>query len=91
MKKYNAQEYINTINKKLQAGNTILRCPFCGGNKFTSPDKFATILTGNDLSGIEIGTSVPSGMLICENCGHIEFFALGALGLLPKEEDANGK
>ena len=24
---------------------------------------------------------------VCRNCGHIEFFALGALGMLPKKED----
>ena len=63
-------------------------CRFCGGQRFTSTDKLATILIGDDLNSISIGPSIPSGMIVCENCGHIEFFALGALGLLSKKEEA---
>ena len=63
-------------------GRGIPNCPYCGGQTFTSTDKFATILIGEDIHSINLGPSIPSGILVCANCGHIEFFALGSLGLL---------
>ena len=39
------------------------------------------------LKGLDLGPSIPSGLIVCENCGHIELFALGSLGLLKKKGD----
>ena len=89
MKKYNPKDFITALNQK--APNKQLICPFCQGTQFTSTEDFASILIGKDLAGINIGPSIPSGMIICQKCGHIDFFALGALGLLGKEEENNGK
>ena len=81
MNKYDAKEFISALGEKMGNRN-VPNCPYCGGNKFTSTDKLATIFIGEDLSGINLGPNIPSGMIICESCGHIEFFALGSLGLL---------
>lgn len=81
MSKYNPQIFIDALSNKM--GRRIVpACPYCGGQNFTSTDKFASILIGDETNSINIGPSIPSGMLICTNCGHIEFFALGSLGLL---------
>ena len=90
MKKYNSKEFIEAISKKMN-GNKVPKCPYCGGQKFTTPTQFASIVVGNDLSEMSLGKSLPAGMVICEKCGHIEFFALGLMGLLSKEDskDAN--
>lgn len=85
MSKYNPNEFIVALTKKLK-GKQVPTCSYCGGNKFTSTDKFATILIGDEVSGISLGPNIPSGMVVCENCGHIEFFALGSLGLLNGSE-----
>lgn len=85
MKNYNAQEFGNVVQTKLD-GRTLV-CPICGGVHFTVPNQMASVITGDSFEGIQIGTSIPSGMLICENCGHIHFFALGALGLLPQRDN----
>jgi len=90
MSKYNPNEFISALNGKIK-GKKIANCPYCGGEKFTSTDKFATVIIGDNLGNMELGLSIPSGMLICESCGHMEFFALGSLGLLRKGEDENGK
>lgn len=91
MEKYNQRDFANALVARMR-GRDIPNCPYCGGQKFTTTEQFATILTGDDLGSINIGPSVPSGMLVCENCGHIEFFALGALGLLTRtEEKGDGK
>ncbi len=88
MDNYDSKKFIDALTKKM-GKNTVPRCPYCNGNKFSSTPQFASILIGNNLEELKLGTSVPSGMLICQNCGHIEFFALGVLGLLEKKEDSS--
>lgn len=91
MSEYNPKEFIVALSKKMN-GREIPECPYCGGKKFTTTRNFATILTGNDTNSINLGTNIPAGMIICENCGHMEFFAMGSLGLLkPEENDGDGK
>ena len=85
MSKYNNQDFLNALTQKM-GSNNVPQCPYCGGQKFTTPEQFASIIIGEDLSRINLGPNVPAGMVICEKCGHIEFFALGFMGLLPKEE-----
>ena len=81
MIKYDSSAFIKALNGRL--GNRgIPQCPFCGGNKFTTTEKYANILIDDSIGKISIGPSVPAGMIVCERCGHIEFFALGVLGLL---------
>ena len=88
MSKYVPNDFIEALGKKMN-GQGIPNCKYCGGNKFTSTDKFATILIGEELSGINLGPNIPSGMVVCENCGHIEFFALGVLGLMDSGDEKN--
>ena len=91
MDKYEPQKFIDELIKRKRQ-QTPLKCPFCGHDKFTTTNSLASVLIGKDLNGVSLGPTIPSGMLICENCGHIEFFALGVLGLLPiKGDDDNGK
>lgn len=88
MAKYNPEKFINILNKKISGSIPI--CPFCGGQKYTSTDSVASILIGDDTSNLNLGPHVPSGMIICENCGRIEFFALGVLGLM-EDSQKDGK
>ena len=91
MSKYNPKEFIEALGKKVN-DRDVPNCPYCGGEKFTTTDKFATLIIGDDVKSLELGPSIPSGMIICENCGHIEFFALGSLDLLRGEGVSdNGK
>lgn len=87
MAKYNPNIFIDAIKKKMS--KEVPQCPYCGGNKFTTTENVAEILIGDDISNLSLGPHIPSGMLICEKCGHIEFFALGALGLM-EEKPNNG-
>ena len=85
-KKFDPKEFAATVQQRFKFGAVPI-CPFCGGNQFTTTDDMATIMITKSFHGMEIGNSIPAGMIICQKCGHIEFFALGALGLLPKKED----
>lgn len=91
MSKYNPNEFIAALGKKMN-GCGIPNCPYCGGKKFTTTRNFATILIGDDTKNISLGPNIPAGIVVCENCGHMEFFAMGSLGLLKTEEhDDDGK
>ena len=82
MKDYKPSDFIDVLNKRII--NKPIKCPYCGGRKFTSTDSSAAILVSKKVSGVSVSSIeayIPSGMLICENCGHVEFFALGSLGL----------
>lgn len=86
MIKYDAQKFLNVLREKIKE-NVV--CPFCGGNSYNVPGFQATIITGKEAGNIGLDTSVPAGLIICAHCGHMEFFALGALGLLKEEGDNN--
>lgn len=79
MNKYDSNAFVQAFSKKV---NKQLACPICGGEKFmTNGNYYASIITGEDLDAIGLENSISAGMLICQNCGHIELFALGVLGL----------
>lgn len=93
---FNPDKFLEKL-KEHTHNRPIPTCPYCGGNKFTTTTTFAAILTGTDTKDVKLDVTIPSGMLICNQCGHIEFFALGALGLLDnnnhdnKDEKSNGR
>lgn len=90
MKKYDPREFANKLTEKIP-GHSIRICPFCGGEEYTTTQNFASFIIGDELSNVCLGPNIPAGMLVCQNCGHIDFFALGALDLLAKDEgDGNG-
>lgn len=88
MKSYDSSEFVRVLQEKSK-GKSLPRCPYCDGLDFTTPEEMATIFIAKDFNGVQIGPTVPSAMIICKTCGHINFFALGVLGMLPsvKKED----
>lgn len=87
MPKFESKEFLHALDERTK-GNKIPPCPFCGKIQYTTTSKVAKILSGDDTHGITLGPNIPAGILVCENCGHIELFALGVLDLLDhgKEE-----
>lgn len=85
MTEYKSSEFVEALLGKMGKRDAP-PCPFCGGREYTAIDKYVTILIGSDLEAINIGPSIPSGVLVCETCGHIDLFALGSLGMLNKKE-----
>ncbi len=89
MNNYNPNKFIDKIGTKINSRTIV--CPYCGGVKFTTTDSMSNILLSKDLTALNIGPTMPCGMIICENCGHVDFFALGILDLLQKTENSNGE
>ncbi len=88
--KYNPNNFASVITKKMKNGS-VPCCPYCGGNNFTTTGDFAHVIIANNYGGLQIGNTIPAGMIICQKCGHIEFFALGANGLLPNKGEKDNE
>ena len=84
MKNYDENEFIEILGKRM--GREYKNCPFCGRGKYITPDTFAGVFVSKDIKNVDLGLRIPSGMVICENCGHIDFFALGSLDLINDKE-----
>lgn len=82
---FHSEDFVGALKAKL--GDRFLpACSFCGRNEFTTVKEFASVNVNENFGGIRIGTSIPAGIVICKNCGHIDLFALGALGMLPQKD-----
>ena len=64
----------------------IIVCPMCHQSKYTLIDGFIGEQIQDDYKKIVLGRRmIPSVMLVCNQCGHIDKFALGVLGLMESE------
>ena len=91
MSKYSPNKFIAALEQKIN-GHAFPACPSGGAQQVTTTQRIATILIAADTKNINLGPNIPAGMVICEKCGHIEFFAMGPLGLLNTEDhDGAGK
>lgn len=64
-------------------------CHRCNSNQFSVLEGYSNLILHDDIGkGLVIGgPSVPVTLVACNNCGAITSHALGALDLLPKEEE----
>lgn len=86
MSKYFSQEEFNRmLTEKCPSPDP---CPFCGGRRFSTTDTICQLSVQKRLDGVEFGRSIPCGIAICSNCGHVNLFALGVLNA---SNDEGGK
>lgn len=63
-------------------------CPRCGENEFSIMDGYFTHVLQEELANLALeGAGIPTVVTVCTNCGFLSQHALGALDLLPEEED----
>ena len=86
MQRFDVRKFLETMDERTK-GREIPACPFCGSSDFSTSSTVAHIIVNENVGDRGLGKGIPSGMIICKNCGHIDFFALGALGLLHREEE----
>jgi predicted nucleic-acid-binding Zn-ribbon protein len=75
------------IAQRLQEKGAVKPCSRCGNQRFSLLDGFVNFPMTQELSNNVIigGPSVPCAVVACDNCGHMEFHALGAIGLLTEQ------
>ena len=88
--KYNASAFAAALKERMQS-ISMPKCPFCGGNNYTTPEQVATIPVGISFRSLSVGQTVPCAMIVCTKCGHVDYFALGMLGLLPRDDKKGGQ
>jgi ribosomal protein L37E len=65
-------------------------CPRCGNNSFELVSGYFNHFIQTNLGGVSIGgPSIPTAVIVCNNCGWLSEHALGALKLLPEPEVKN--
>ena len=75
----------NEIINKLMSRMPNLHCPMCGKNQFTAMEGYFKPILQPDLDNLQLsGMNMPTVAIVCNNCGFVSYHALGALGLLPK-------
>jgi predicted nucleic-acid-binding Zn-ribbon protein len=78
------QETKQKIAKIIEEKGALKPCARCGQQNFSLLDGFTSLPLSQEVSNNVIigGPTVPCVVIACSNCGHIEFHAIGALGLL---------
>lgn len=86
-----------TEEKKRQVANALamrtgnIVCPICRQSKYTLLDGYFVDVIQDKYQGMQLGGRLlPSVILVCNNCGHLESFSLGVLGLLDIEKKDEG-
>ena len=76
------------IAKLLKEKGATNPCHRCNQKQFTVLEGYSPLTLQDDIGkGFNIGgPAVPVALVACNNCGAIAAHALGALGLLPKDE-----
>ena len=76
------------IIKALEDKQALLPCPRCHKQKFTLLDGYFNQPIQQNLQNFNLaGPSLPSAVIVCENCGYMSQHALGVLDLIPKKSD----
>lgn len=79
------QKIVDALHKK-RANRP---CPRCDEKNFTLLDGYFNQSIQQSLTAGVIlgGPSIPSIVILCNNCGYMSQHALGVLGLIPKNKD----
>jgi transcription elongation factor Elf1 len=78
----NKEKIARSIREKAK----VLSCPVCGNENMFLSDGYIAHDLQDDLVTRKIGSkNIPTIPIICSNCGLVREFAVGVLGLLPKE------
>ena len=82
------------IAEKLDDKGAHLPCHRCGNKTFSILNGYSKFIIQENIDDLPTtiigGPSVPFILIACNNCGAITPHAMGALDLLPKEEQKNG-
>ena len=85
MNEENKKEIIVAINQRIGK----LECPICHLSEYTFLDGYFVDAVQDNYRSMRLGgRMLPSVVLVCNHCGHIDKFSLGVLGLLSKNEES---
>lgn len=79
------KQIISALNQRVSS----FVCPICHQARYTFVEGYTVDTVQEDFKDVQLGGRIiPSVVLVCGNCGHIDRFSLGLLGLMEKEEQS---
>ncbi|HHF3232168.1 TPA: hypothetical protein ACPJ2O_003754 [Vibrio diabolicus] len=76
-----------TVSKKLEEKGATNPCHRCNATSFAVIDEMSHFGLQEFIAAPTLGgSSIPVALIVCKNCGAITPHALGALDLIPEEE-----
>jgi transcription elongation factor Elf1 len=87
------EKIIKELDERIEKLNKNFQCPICNHKNFNVVEGFTRKDIDDDFSKIIIGRGkiIPSMSIICNNCGFMADFAIGALGFLEDKEKTEEK
>ena len=76
MNQYETNDIIRRIAK---AGGDKHICPICGKKDFFINNKKAAMFVSGSFNNFTLDEYVNTALLVCNNCGHVDVFALPVL------------
>lgn len=68
----------------LNSANATRPCSRCGAVNFAILDGYVNMPVSLDPGAMPVdGPTIPAAVACCNTCGHLEFHALGPLGIMP--------
>lgn len=85
MNEESKKEIIAALNQRIGK----LECPICHHLEYTFLDGYFVDTVQDDYKAMRLGgRMLPSVVLVCNHCGHIDKFSLGVLGLMGTNEES---
>ncbi len=78
------KQIIEALSKRVES----FVCPICHQSKYSFVDGYSVDIIQQQYKGLQLGGRImPKVTLVCNNCGHIDSFSLGVLGLMEDNAD----
>jgi hypothetical protein len=75
-------DFKEQLLKKLSERGVNPQCEVCGHNNWAVVDQAISVQITDLSGGVRLpAPQIPSAGLVCNNCGNLRLFALGALGI----------
>lgn len=82
------KQIIDALSKRVDS----FVCPICHQAKYSFVDGFSLDIIQQQYKVLQIGGRImPKVTLVCNNCGHIDNFSLGVLGLMEDNVENSGE
>jgi ribosomal protein L37E len=81
--KIDIEAFRKKVQEELTRRGALKPCARCGNETFGIHEAYTSFHIQKDSGVLSLGgPAVPAVMIVCNNCGNINFHALGAIGLM---------
>lgn len=82
MHKYDPDKFFDALVSKIPDGGENLKCAICGSGDLSTEALYANVFVDEKIGEGSLSNSIPTGIMVCQNCGYMHLFVLKTLGAL---------